>query len=164
VQSSFKRKVKIPIKFGDTICELNKKKDECGNNIDNAVNEAFESFVWDSDGLVEDLVEDDRQSLKTDENHGSMVDDRHDDSEDIREKSVGEFPSLVENNEYKSELKLIPTGFKEGREVLLFDEELINEGYVIDKHNDDGKSNNGNTNERKGIDEADMEENHRGIG
>nr|GEV20885.1 hypothetical protein [Tanacetum cinerariifolium] len=36
--------------------------------------------------------------------------------------------AVKKNNEYKSKMEPIPTGFEKGREIVVFDEELVNEG------------------------------------
>nr|GFA44315.1 DUF4283 domain-containing protein [Tanacetum cinerariifolium] len=78
-------------------------------------------------------------------NQGGMF--RLDDTEGIREKVLRNFLVLLsedkiehatvnksfikavkKNNDYKSELELIPTGFEKGREVVVFDEELVIKG------------------------------------
>nr|GEW20068.1 hypothetical protein [Tanacetum cinerariifolium] len=89
IRLSSKRRVKIRIQFGDSICELN-KKDDCDNGTDNVDNEASGSVVREKDGVVEE----DRHSPMKNNNQGGMF--RLDDTEGIREKSAEEFSCIAE--------------------------------------------------------------------
>ncbi|GKD76478.1 ATPase, F1/V1/A1 complex, alpha/beta subunit, partial [Tanacetum coccineum] len=163
IRSSSKRTMKIPAKFGNTVCELNKKKNDRDSSAVKVGN-ITKSLEKEVDGLVEKIVEEDDDV--EDEIQGGMFGNRCNENNGIREKVIEEFPLIAEvysspipkvkvtndtdknsmgktehvtvnksfiqaikkNNEYKSELELIPTGLEEGREVMVFDEEIVSEG------------------------------------
>ncbi|GJY94068.1 RNA-directed DNA polymerase, eukaryota, reverse transcriptase zinc-binding domain protein [Tanacetum coccineum] len=107
------------------------------------VHEAVEENDGDNSSLVEELVGNESQGMKDDEkqgisNSGSIVhtpiaccdkdldNDFNKKTENSKHVIVNNsFVKVVKNNnEYKSDLELIHTGFKEGREVVVFNEEL----------------------------------------
>ncbi|GKC11412.1 RNA-directed DNA polymerase, eukaryota, reverse transcriptase zinc-binding domain protein [Tanacetum coccineum] len=120
IRSSSKRKVKIPAKFSNTVCELNKKMDDSDSSTDKVVNivteKGFPSIAEVYSSLVPSvkiLNDDNKQSISKNE-HVTV------------NKSF--IQAVKKNNEYKSKLELIPTGLEDGREVVVFDEEIVSEG------------------------------------
>ncbi|GKD96973.1 ATPase, F1/V1/A1 complex, alpha/beta subunit [Tanacetum coccineum] len=170
IRSSSKHKVRIPARFGNTVCELNKKKDGRDFSAVKVAKDVAVSMEQEEDGLVEEIVEEDNSvENKT---QGGLFGNRFNGSNGIGEKVVEEFPSIAEvyssptpsiqvlndvdkigmsktehvtvnkifiqavkkNNEYKSKLELNPTCLEEGREVVVFDEEInhrVTRGSVL---------------------------------
>ncbi|GJS59065.1 RNA-directed DNA polymerase, eukaryota, reverse transcriptase zinc-binding domain protein [Tanacetum coccineum] len=105
VRSSSKRKVKIPAKFGDTVCELTKKKDDCDCRTEQIVNDVADNMEQMKEGIVKEDLNDDAKNNTSKSEHVNV------------KKSF--IQAVKKNNDYKSELELIPTGIEEGREVVV---------------------------------------------
>ncbi|GJT29794.1 ATPase, F1/V1/A1 complex, alpha/beta subunit [Tanacetum coccineum] len=101
IRSSSKRKVKIPAKFSNTVCELNKKMDDSDSSTDKVVN------------IVTEMEN---------ENQGGLCGNRTAEVSGIREKNAEGFPSIVER------VRAYSYWLEEGREVVVFDEEIVSEG------------------------------------
>ncbi|GKE77421.1 hypothetical protein Tco_1543541, partial [Tanacetum coccineum] len=91
-----KRKVKIPIKFRDSICSLNNKRNNSGSEpIEDDVND-MKVNGGINEGFVEDLFKIGSKSMKNDVNRGGKGDVRHEDDAEIADKCAREFPSIAE--------------------------------------------------------------------
>ncbi|GJY09143.1 RNA-directed DNA polymerase, eukaryota, reverse transcriptase zinc-binding domain protein [Tanacetum coccineum] len=152
-----KRKIKIPLKFGDTVCDLMGNKNNCGydevrDKIEENDSEGYGiTGETIANGIEElEMMEIDVENVNTtpvrnmtvnDDNstpnrNGSDIESnehvkdnkKNDNKLDMEGANLKSYATTVCENVVDNKLKLIPTGVSNRREVVMFDDEFLHEG------------------------------------